>query len=627
MRPERATALRFVADEGLGAVRSVAMCGDDVWLATSTGVFRTDASLRSMPERVDPRPATAVVASRRGVAALVGAVVHLDAAGTTTLDAVEGHVACSFAWSADQRSFVAGFRREDADWSGPGVARVVDREGGVRWEVRREDACVVSVAFGVKAVALGWSSGVLGLHARDGAPLSEHVLGGEDHAMVALRFEGDALTVACVDDELRATILRVHADALARKASARGSALEAIDSRVVTSHGGVALGPAGRVAIVTPKGKKHQLAVSHDGKTRALTLDAIERVAFSADGAALVVVRPGAVRVVTADKLKVIAKREVGLAWYQGLVVSDRAIATWGLAPEVLLWSTETGRIERRVPTPAQPTSAVFLPGGDLLVGTPAGIARSWGAVPPELAAARNVLGFVDAQTIAFSAGRREQFQPELLLFDLESDAVRSFCGGRGDIVAVSSSPDRRWLLVATAGGRAVCFSRRDGAIVRTFAGSAGSSPWAVFSPVWPTIAVVVSDDDGAFALQLVDVPSGEPRTIAASRGVTPALVFSPDGKRLLVRRATGCLLVDVDRAAILGELEGGGHASFSPDGSLLALASRYAGDRFSLFDRDGLRLATYDVGGALAGLAFGPSGSFVATATMDGAVRVYREG
>jgi hypothetical protein len=104
------------------------------------------------------------------------------------------------------------------------------------------------------------------------------------------------------------------------------------------------------------------------------------------------------------------------------------------------------------------------------------------------------------------------------------------------------------------------------------------------------------------------------------------ALFWSPSAHRLLATQiGARAWLVDPARAMVIAEVEAGGCAAWSPDGSIVAITRGWLKPEWELRTDDGELLCRHDCGGPISCLAFSHDASTIAVGTETGELRIYR--
>jgi eukaryotic-like serine/threonine-protein kinase len=206
---------------------------------------------------------------------------------------------------------------------------------------------------------------------------------------------------------------------------------------------------------------------------------------------------------------------------------------------------------------------------------------------------------------------------------------VFSLSDHTGGVSAVAYSPDGRFLVTGDQGGVARVWDARTGRPLSRLPHSSQVTSVA-FSPDGKRIAV----GEGSQSVTVWDAESAQAIRRLLLPGVrggpsTAALAFSyPDGRRLAVSYFdAGIRVWDLktlkEETALRLDQPGGGVA-FSPDGKLLACASK----RGLIYVRDletpAARPAVFEHGSMVKSLAFSPDGRFLASAGEDHAIKLW---
>jgi WD40 repeat protein len=226
----------------------------------------------------------------------------------------------------------------------------------------------------------------------------------------------------------------------------------------------------------------------------------------------------------------------------------------------------------------------------------------------------------------------------------------------------ISFSPDGIWMCTGSDGGSIRIWNVADGTLVRTFAGRLGFA----FSPDWKKMASISSGTDDIIDLwnvstgrvvrkmvghtngvldvafsadgnQLVsdsydntvkvwDVSSG--KQIRSLEGTNAFFTFSPDGKRLVTGSQNGAVaLRNLSDDSVLRMWEGYSneitHVAFSPDGTLLAAASRNSIKLWTV--PDGELVETLDGHSReVTSVLFSPDGKLLASGSDDDTLKAW---
>jgi WD40 repeat protein len=266
----------------------------------------------------------------------------------------------------------------------------------------------------------------------------------------------------------------------------------------------------------------------------------------------------------------------------------------------------------------------------------------------------------VGTHRIAYSPdGRRLVTGDSVLVkvWDAETGAeLRALAGHTGEVWAVAVSPDGARIASGGADGTVRVWDTATGEALLALAGHAGPIETLAFSPdgarlatgaddqtlkVWDTATGALAHDVSDFASPIYGVAySPDGRYLAADVRVWEAesmalvlelelgtgnLAFSPDSQRLAAVTGSAVTIWDVrtgrDLMTLAGHTDWANSVSFSPDGKRLASASMDGTVRIWDLGPGGEALAL-EAGGLR--VAFSPDGARLATDGIDGTARVW---
>jgi len=198
--------------------------------------------------------------------------------------------------------------------------------------------------------------------------------------------------------------------------------------------------------------------------------------------------------------------------------------------------------------------------------------------------------------------------------------------------LALAFSPDGRYLAAAGTGSLAV-WSRESSRFKPLFEKAGLTARCVAFSPDGGTLAL--GGDDGA--VRLWEIPSWRERAILlVHTEVVRCVAFSPDSQRLVSSGQDRRVMPwDAIRGVAIRQLSKAGPnpvqlAAFSPDGRMVAIGeiSGYPYD-VGLVDPDtgALRGQLSGHAGGIGTLAFSPDGRTLATAGLDGCIKLWNLG
>ncbi len=186
--------------------------------------------------------------------------------------------------------------------------------------------------------------------------------------------------------------------------------------------------------------------------------------------------------------------------------------------------------------------------------------------------------------------------------------------GERSSVRALEVSPDASSLLVATESRSVRLWNVKSAQVLWEIEDRAVGS--VAFSAEGETIALLRDDNR---VVWLVDTRSGAQRRELALGQVAspPPLAFSADGATIYAGNEAFSVETGASLGRIPGIAPGGTVVAAAPDGSLFATVVGAVGEgRIEIVDATGTRRLSYTVRGAVHGVAFSPSGSYVAVAT-----------
>ncbi|MFF9178755.1 PQQ-binding-like beta-propeller repeat protein [Streptomyces sp. NPDC014793] len=302
-------------------------------------------------------------------------------------------------------------------------------------------------------------------------------------------------------------------------------------------------------------------------------------------------------------------------------------LATAGSDGTARLWDTATGHLSRTLTHLDSVNAVVFSPDGATLATAGSdGAVQLWGLSGGR--PLRTLSGLhKDSYKAVFSPDGRilavADEDGSVQLRDTVTGHTLRTLAGRHSVNAVAFSPDGATLATAGGDGAVQLWDPTGGRPLRALSGLHKDSYKAVFSPDGRTLAV--ADEDGT--VQLWDTATGHPlHTVSIGAGSLFAMAFSPDGHTLatgglacplqLWDTATGEPRRTLPMTGVVYEIV------FSPDGRTLAAAS----DRATLWDTATgrpLHALTGHTSTVLA-VSFSPDGTMLATASRDGTARLW---
>ena len=467
--------------------------------------------------------------------------------------------------------------------------------------------------------------------------------------LLAARTRGrDLLAVTADGDVVTAP------DGSSRVVERVSTGMRAVEASFANDGTALLTGRDGRARLVDRDGSVHQIPGVVDATSASL----------SPDGALTAVAEPDGVRLLEAESGRVLEAYPHTDALSTAISPDNRRVLTGGRDDIVSVWSGQSGR---RVHTlrdhTGRPVALAFSPDGSFVASASAdGSSRVWRTVDWGL---QSTLG---GHALALTD------------VDFSTD---------GDHVVTSSVDGTARVLTTESGSPLVVLAGNDGWVTSAaFSGPAGTSVvtssidgtarvWdATFQPDLAELAALrtpvdfieVGEDrirvEAAGKTRVIDADSGE--VIETERGTRPhGRVVGPNGVTAIIRRNTVVLRGPAGRRIVLeGHRDNVRSVSFSPDGSLVATASRdhdvriwdvetgeevvsplqhnsevrdarfspdgrwivTAAGRAALFDvRDGsliMRMQGHE--GPLTSVAFDPAGRTIVTAGVDGTVRTY---
>jgi WD40 repeat protein len=534
------------------------------------------------------------------------------------------------------------------------TAHVADRELRRQQDEsdRRHRRLLAVIAVGSVLLAVMAATTVYALSQRSEA---------RDQAREATAHQLEALSAAdlAIDPE-RSLLFAREAARLAPTATAEEalrSALLFSRVRTVVDVGEPLLGATvqdGNVLTATDSGS----LVVADGTTGEV-LSTIEtgaparRVSFAEDGTALVTARDGSVRVVRADG----AVEEIpGAAGVERAGISpDASLAVLVDAAGGRLVDVETGEVERSFPHRGAVSAAISRDNRRIATGAADGTIRVWARTGAPLRTLvqqegrPSALAFGTAGASVVSAGtdglariwQTGTGQPTAVL---EGDATGltdvGFSTDGRQIVTASedgtvrvSNPEQGVTLVVLNGHRervtSASFTGPVGSSVVTASRDGTARTWdALFQPEleelasFPAAVSVLEAEGGRLRvttadgrLHVLDAETGEEIAVEAGRE-RERVASGPDGATARIRFNTVVLRADGTRTNLDGHRDRVRSVEFSPDGSLLATASRDQDVR--IWDgRTGEPLVALTHNSEVRDASFSPDGRWVVSAAF----------
>jgi WD40 repeat protein len=148
--------------------------------------------------------------------------------------------------------------------------------------------------------------------------------------------------------------------------------------------------------------------------------------------------------------------------------------------------------------------------------------------------------------------GSPPQSHKEVVLWDVDAGKVKRILKGESSYYfSVAFSPDGKSLITSDQDGEVRVWDAATGKVERKF--THDRAPWAVLSPDGKWLATVggpVKDGKRHWSVKLWDYRTGEEKqTIPSQEGLTSAICFSPDSKRLAVGVESTVRIWDIEKA------------------------------------------------------------------------------